>query len=450
MSKKINILVLVTSAPHFPLPTARDSYHQCLKVLRDNFSRECDFGELPQVITGTVGYEEELAKLKSRNPEILLLVQGGFTWDNITVYLHSYFGKLPLIQWALPERNYHQGQLGANSLCGMIMNNSALHKLGTAGLSCYGSPDEQETILQLAGILRTAICSVKIKRAKYGMAGYRPTGFYGSTFDEMKIRRELGIETIYYDLSALFDDLERIPAQKIAEDVKAVKRLGKIGEADQESLVKGSRIYLVLRDFIQRERIDFLTVRCWPEMMKKGLNPCLVLGRLLDEGVPAGCEADFGGALSLAIAAWISAGGSWLADIIDVNKGNSSFYLWHCGAAPCSLAGGKESPVINKQFRSVNCCNTLEFALQEGDVTVIRFGTTNDRYRIFAFEGKAVLPRVKIRGNISEIIPRQKVQCVLDKIRENGVEQHFAVAYGHYAEQLKNLAAVLKVDFYSV
>lgn len=450
MDKKLNVLVIVTSAPHFPVDIAKQSYRKCLDFLRSNLGHRYNFMEYGEVVTDTVSMESDMEKLRKQGPDILVLLQGAFTWDNITLYLNQYFAKIPVILWAIPEGIFLDNLLCTNSLCGMIMNNSALHKTGNNCLYCFVNLLDDKAYRKIGSALAVAACAVRIKRARYGMVGYRPTGFYNSTFDEMNVRRVLGIEAVYYDLANLFSDIEHISEEEIEKDMVTARSLGVMGEATDESLRTSSRVYLALREFIHREKIDFLAVQCWPEMMKRGLNPCLVLGRLIDENVASGCESDFGGALSMAIASWISGEPSWLADLVDINEKNRSFYFWHCGAAPVSLADGSSSQIINKQFRGLDRGNTLEFVLEKGNVTVLRFGITNGKYRIFAFEGEAISPDIKIRGNFSEIIPQKDPGYILEQIIENGIEHHFAIIYGSYLRELKSLSKIMDIDFYYV
>ncbi|MFC1590160.1 L-fucose/L-arabinose isomerase family protein [Candidatus Omnitrophota bacterium] len=452
MKKKTTVLVLATSAPHFPVKAAKRTYSDCVRTLKKRL--DFDFIGSSRVITDTASFADELNKLKSGDPDALILIQGAFTWDNIAVGAHEYLGKIPTLLWAIPEKDFSSGVLEANSLCGAIMNNAALHKLKADNRFCYGRCEDDKVTKEIGDLLKNMTAKKRRRASKagnlrYGMVGYRPTGFYNSTFDEMRIRKHFGIEAVYYDVVSLFEDIARIPHSRVKKDTGLIRKMGKIGRASGGSLERSSRVYLALKDFIHKERIDFLGVRCWPEMMNKGMNPCMVLGRLTDEGIAASCEADFGGALSMAIAKQVSGSTSWLADLIDVSGDKRSFYFWHCGAAPGSLCHEKESPVINRQFRGGDRGNTLEFALKEGAVTVLRFGITDDRYRIFAFEGSAVSPDIRLRGNTSQVIPDNDPQRVLEKIIECGVEHHMAVVYGRHIKALKKLAKEMKVDFYA-
>lgn len=449
MDRKYNVGVIGTSAPHFPIRIAEKTFEKCLRVLKDDFKNEFNFFALKKIVTDTVNFDDNLISFKKRNLDILILVQGAFTWDNISVYLYEFFGSPPTILWAVPEKIIDGEVLGTNSLCGIIMNNSAFHKLGVRNFVFYGSPKDVHVLRQIGGALKTISCALTMKNAKFGMIGYRPTGFYNSTFDEMKIRRELGIETVYYDLCDLLNNMDEISKQDVLQDLKKAKSLGKIERATKQSLETASKTYLAIKDFVDREKIDFLGIQCWPVMMKKNANPCMVLGRLIEDNIPAACESDFGGALSMAMAMWLSGGAAWLADLIDINEKNGSFYFWHCGAAPRSLAHERDFPVINRQFRGSDRGNTLEFILKEGEVTVVRFGITDNKLRIFAFEGNALFPDNKVRGNVSEVVPKSEPGQILKKIVDCGIEHHLAVVYGRHLESFKELARLLKIDFYS-
>lgn len=442
------IAVLATSAPHFPLDLAAASFKRCLARLRETFPFA--FAAPEGIITGDPGDREILDEIKAAGPKALILVQGAFTWDDIAAKAYEHLGKIPTLLWALPEPETGSGVLSTNSLCGALMNNAAFHKLGFRNLFLYGDPDDPSLEGKLGDAVRALACAGALPGARYGMVGYRPTGFYNSTFDELRVRREFGVETRYLDLAELCDAMEAMPAGRIEEDVTAALQLGKPGQADRASLETGARVHLALKDFIQRERIDFLGARCWPELMRKGANPCMVLGRLTGAGVPAACESDFGGALTMFLLARLSGGVPWLADLINADAERGALHFWHCGAAPASLADPAKERIINKQFRGLDRCNSLEFTLKPGPVTVARFGLSNDRFRIFAFTGQATAPAIELRGNLSEITPSAKPQTIIKAMTELGVEHHLGIVYGDRLAALSNAARLLGIEFHAV
>lgn len=153
MKKRLSVAILGTSAPHFPLKTAKRNYINCVAALKKRLN--FNFLNTRRIITDTLSYERQLRSVKKQAPRALILVQGAFTWDNISVYLYQYFGKIPTILWALPEGEFSKrGFLGTNSLCGAIMNNAALHKLRAGNSFCWGHPHDEKTIEKIGRFIK--------------------------------------------------------------------------------------------------------------------------------------------------------------------------------------------------------------------------------------------------------------------------------------------------------
>jgi L-fucose isomerase-like protein len=441
--KDVLVAVAATSAPHFPLDAARASLERCAAALGGLSGVRTVVCET--VLTGPLQARQALADIRSQEPGCLVLVQGAFTWDDIAVGAHDYLGSVPLVLWAIPEGPPASGRLETNSLCGALMNNAAFHKLGRPTVFVHGDPGEPATVARVWDAVAAAACVARLGRARYGMVGYRPTGFYSSAHDEMGTRAALGVETVYLDLVALLAAAAAVPEPEAVADAGQAARLGEAGEADAEALRQAAGIHLALRDFVRREAIDFLGVRCWPELMGQGQNPCLSVARLNDVGLPTACESDFGGAVSLAVGTWLSGGASWLADLIRVDEEAGRLSFWHCGSAAASLAG--ERPRLERQFRDLDRGPTLEFPLRAGDVTVLRLGQSRGRWRLFSCQGRAVPPSFAMRGNLSEIVPDTAPAQVLEAMADNGVEHHLAVAYGRLGRACRDLARLLGLDW---
>jgi hypothetical protein len=69
--------------------------------------------------------------------------------------------------------------------------------------------------------------------------------------------------------------------------------------ATRQDVVNGARSYVVARTILQQEEADGITMDCLGALGPTKLAlPCLAWSRMLDEGVPAACEADTGAAAS--------------------------------------------------------------------------------------------------------------------------------------------------------
>lgn len=71
---------------------------------------------------------------------------------------------------------------------------------------------------------------------------------------------------------------------------------------------------------------------------KYGTPVCAVLSILNDLGIPAACEADTYGALSVFICSYLSKIPAFFGDPVTMDEEYNSVTYWHCGMAPTSLA----------------------------------------------------------------------------------------------------------------
>jgi hypothetical protein len=76
--------------------------------------------------------------------------------------------------------------------------------------------------------------------------------------------------------------------------------------ATRQDVVAGVRSYLVASRFLQREGGDGITMDCLGALGQTKVSlPCIAWSRMLDDGIPAACEADIGAALTHALVQWL-------------------------------------------------------------------------------------------------------------------------------------------------
>jgi len=440
---EIKVGLMVTSAPHFPIDKAKKSMNEV--TITFPFSKNNIVG--PYLITSSKDAEKAAKNFKIEDIDVLVIVEGAFTWDNIPVRIVQELGNVPLIMWALPEPPMREdGKLSTNSLCGAIMNCAALRKMGKRCKFIYGSPEGKKVLTSLKKFLKTVAVAKRLRHTKYGLIGYRPTGFYNSTFDELSIRRLFGIETIHLSLIDVLEHSLSIPDEKVRDEVDRIKNKRKIGEATERDLYSSAKFRKFLVDFSHKNGIDCYDVKCWPEFFKRNLSACFVISWLIDEGIMAGCEADFDGTITMVLEYYLTGKTPWLADLVHIDEKENTVVFWHCGAAPSSLASDKSEIIIQKQFRSLDRGASIEFPLKAGQVTIARLGITDGEYRMFITTGEALPTRMILRGNPSIVRMDASVKKLLEAIIKNGVEHHYAIIYGNHKDDLVEVNRLLNIN----
>jgi len=120
--------------------------------------------------------------------------------------------------------------------------------------------------------------------------------------------RHFGTKLRYIPASAFLEEYERTPvtpqvkrmAQAYIHSAKAIR-----GPTEQD-VINGIKSYIVARDFLEREEADGITMDCLGALGGTKVSlPCIAWSRMLDDGVPAACEADIGAALTHALVQYL-------------------------------------------------------------------------------------------------------------------------------------------------
>jgi L-fucose isomerase-like protein len=159
---------------------------------------------------------------------------------------------------------------------------------------------------------------------------------------------------------------------------------------------------------------------------------------MTDEGVMMGCETDVHGTISMLIEHFLTGGPAFFSDLVTFDEQSNAALLWHCGAAPASLAAHRDR--INLEKHSIGSGTaTLEFPLRQGRVTISRLGPVEEGYRLLIITGDAQETDMVLRGNNLWVKTDLPVRQMIERIIERGVEHHYAMVYGDLRKDLIEL-----------
>jgi L-fucose isomerase-like protein len=422
---------MVTAAEHFPFdqPKALDvQARQALEKLN-----------LELVASDRLVYNPETALaaaacFKEAGVDLIISLVGSFTWDNMPVRVAQELN-VPIILWGVPEPPMEGGRLEANSLVGVTMNAAALKRMGYPYKFVYGFIDDPAAIADIERTVRVLGAIKRLHHTRLGVVGGRPTGFYGSTYDELRLRKTLGVEIIPIEVSEVLAAYDKVSESQINETVERVKGLGRQVSADNEDIRKVARLYTAMHRFTDNDGLSGIAVKCWPEMKDRLLNPCVVNGMMTDEGIMMGCETDVHGTISMLIQHFLNDAPAFFADLVTFNEAENTALLWHCGAASASLAARREAVALEKHSIGAGTA-TLEFALRAGRATFSRLGPIGEAYRLLIVTGEALPTGMLLRGDNLLFRTDLPVRQVINRIIERGIEHHYSVTYGDLRRDL--------------
>ena len=341
-------------------------------------------------------------------------------------------GNIPVILLANPEEPGKGKMWEQNSFCGANLGAFVMNRLKKQYTFVRALPDNTaEALKQPLSVVR---CLKELRSLRIGLVGGRVPGFYTSNFDEMKLRRELGVTVEVSDVAEVLSTAAELADGQLEE-------AGVCAVTDAE-LEKAARLFGAFKSMARKYRLSEFAVRCWPEFSDLfGIAPCAVLGMLSDNGWPTSCEGDVPGAVTMAILKLLAGGGiPFFVDLISYEEKDNTGVVWHCGAAPKSLCRDFRETQLRLHMRVDGGDKkgvTNDFSLKAGRVTLAKLDQAADgHYRMLIAPGTALDTEPYLRGNPLRIRFDDPVPALIDTIMKKGFEHHYAVIHADVKQEL--------------
>ena len=355
----------------------------------------------------------------------------------------------PVILWTLREPVIDGTRLRLNSLTGAFSAGNMLKSFGRPFVYVFGSPEEECVKRQL----KAAIAAARLKKAlgslRLAQVGYTPQGFgFGRTLDA-ELMTAFGSELVSIEARELIDGAKACSDEDAAAFLAdAGSRIKGLDAIDAKNVADFAKLYKAYSDFVQREKIGALSSRCWPDFFTAfGTPVCSVLAILNDLGIPAACETDTYGALSMYIGQFLTGLPAFFGDPVSLDETENTLMFWHCGMAACSLAR-KDTGAMAGLHCNRKIGPTLEFGCAPAEkATVLRVGKKADGgFRIFLTAGEVLDKPQQFYGTSLVLKTKNPCDRIVKQAVADGWEPHFAVAMGDITEEVKALAAFLEIE----
>lgn len=383
-------------------------------------------------------------QLADNPPDLLLVLQATFA-DSTMVMSLAEMVDAPLLLWAVPEAGAG-GRLRLNSFCGINLAAHALRRGGHHYDYVYAAPDDPVVVekvraLALAGCARRLLC-----QARVGRVGENPAGMNSCQFNKEALIRQFGLEVVQISLEQVFQAARAADPQEVEAVLKSLStKLDGLHELDQTALRRTLSSYVALRQLVERQQLDGLAVRCWPEYFTElGCAACGAMSMLSDELTPCSCEADVNGTITQLILQWISGEPAFGADIVSMNVEQDAIVLWHCGLAPLSMADPSVRP-RGTIHSNRNLPLLMEFPLKPGRVTVARLSEATGEYRMVIGSGEMQRAPMNFSGTSGVLRFDRPSSDVLDTIITEGLEHHLSLTYGDHVPVVLALCSMLEL-----
>ncbi|HEX2911307.1 MAG TPA: L-fucose/L-arabinose isomerase family protein [Chloroflexia bacterium] len=428
---KVRIGLVGFGRVQFDMEEARKIYAQAGAALAELPGTE--LVQVQEVVTDIEAARTARLKLREGGADLLVILSATFSDASmLTAFIDEADGvTVPLVLWAVPEPE-QGGRLRLNSLCGVNLAAYTLTSAGKKFQYIYGSPGEAGLLKSLSAQVGALSLARQMRQTRIGLIGTRPPGFYPSGFDELKLWKEVGPQLQTYNLNQVFGAAaQEVEAGRVGEVREWLGRhLHGLDELNEGEICNAAGSYRALSALAERDGLDALAVKCWPEFFVEHASAaCGVLAALAENGILAACEADVHGAVTMLALQHFSGQPPFLADLVSMDRQRDSIVLWHCGNAAFSLAA---NPAERRAGVHANrkMAVTALFPLKPGPVVLARLSYSQGKYRLLLAQGEALDSPLLFQGNTAEVLPACGAPNLLDRVIYGGYEHHLVMAYG--------------------
>jgi L-fucose isomerase-like protein len=436
--------VIVGNREFFPDQLAEEGGHKVVQVLQDLGFRIITISEAGSKGVQTWEDAKKCASLFKENADkidgVVVTLPNFGDEKAVADTLKSSNLNVPVLVHAFPDELQKMDILNRrDSFCGKLSVCNNLYQYGIdftntqKHVEAVDSHEFREDITAFGGICAT----VKgIKNARLGVVGVRPNAFKTVRYSE-KILEKHGISTEIVSLMEIVGRARELKedSPEVVQVLDQMEHWFQWGSIPQQPIIKTAKLACAILEWVKEHEIDAVSINCWPAIEKYyEIVPCAAMSIISQQLIPAACETDVMGSLSMYALQLASGTPAGLVDLNN-NYGNdlNKCVLFHCGAlAPGFYDGNPELKCHDMQ----GCYGALSGKIAPGPVTLFRVSTDNNGIKGYLAEANITKDDITTFGTYG-VVEIDNLPEILRFIVDNGFEHHVAIVRGHVAHILE-------------
>ena len=231
-------------------------------------------------------------------------------------------------------------------------------------------PDDETGFGQIEAAVRDMEVRLALTQARIGLVGAPSDWLVASSPDPATVQGTWGPEVVPIPMDEITQALRAVPSQTVASIleplVTGATEVREPSQADVEGVV---RVYVALKQAIERHSLDAITVRCFDLVHDLQTTGCFGLAQLTDERVVAACEGDLVSTVGMLWAYMLLGQIPWMANPAQLDEASNTLWLAHC-TVPRRIVQGYG---LRSHFET-GLGVGIQGALPNGPVTLLRIG----------------------------------------------------------------------------
>ena len=399
-------------------------------------------------------YEEKqvsgaIAALQKEDLDALVVCVAGWIPTHAVVKVTERFRHLPMVLWGLCGW-YENGRLVTTAdQAGTAGLRAVFEDLGYTFKYVYDIVGKKTKSDVVAAFCRAASAARVLRCAKVGMAGYRDMNLYGTLYDGVSLKRDVGVEIETFEMLEMQQRYEKLTGadkQKVVDE--RIKKWHFQKPADPEAMKKAAGYYLAVKAIAEERHYRSLSIKDVDGMKKLcGFPPAPVFMLLSEDGYTTIPENDSLGAVTQLM---MNALTGQLAGYLEFYEFfENSVLAGVPDFVAADMVDGDAYTVLPAAFGLLDQGILNVSKVKTGTVTLSRLIFKNGRYVMQMLKGRGKTPPAWEECGWDQPAPQlSALEIELDDVprfAERVACQHYIVTYGDNRAAIADLCRVLGI-----
>jgi len=401
--------------------------------------------EIPKDVAVTVKMTEFF---EEQGVHGIVINAGAYGFENLATVL-GVNTSLPLLVWCPLKTT--QGLIPITTFFATMAN---MNHLNRQIFPLVGNVDSPELKDGLIAFSRACLAAKMLRRAILGIVGSHCPGMLDTTFSEFHLRRFIpGLLSL--DTQDILDAMAAVTQSEIQEAIVKIKATFGGVTAEESHMAVAARSYIAMKNIVKSYNLNAITIRCWPELSKKGFSGSLGSSLLFDEGIICMLECDVPATATALVFYYLTGQPSYIGEIdcIDVEANQAHFV--NDNSMPSSLVSSKaEHQIIDGDiFIYITTGKpdglNIKGTLKPGPITLAKLqGTPKDGNNLaMGITIGEVAPFTPKEGTLinAHVKFKQPIHDFLYTWAKKGFEHHMVINHNLVVKELKMLCEIIGV-----
>ena len=435
-----------------PIARLEQKHDEALYALQEKFENVIDGGLViddPAYKTADAAYQ----KLAGMDLDCLIVCIAGWIPTHAVIRVTDHFRHTPMVLWGLCGWKENGRIITTAEQAGTTALRPAFEALDYTFKYVYNVIEKPWPMDKIESFVSACRAKKNLRSARVGTMGYRDMLLYGTQFEGNSMRGQIGVEVEPYEMLEMVLATETLDPAAIEEGLAYVKENWAFQKECAEATVcKGVMYALAIAQKIRERGWEAITLIDVDGMKKLvGFPPAMVF-MLLEHycDVLTIPENDVMGAVTQLIMKYIS--GQIVPYMEYYEFFENSMLIGVPDFIPAAATQG-DVQVLPAAFGLLNTSVLNVSKAKTGYVTCARLVYLKGKYKLHVYTGEAKEPPAWNEFGWDDPAPQLPSlevfpdSCTVEEFAQNVSSQHVVVAYGNYAEALRDFCQMMDIEF---